>query len=223
MRRDFLRVFVKPPRAGEVKTRLAASIGARAAAELARAFFVDTREAIQELDGFVPVLATATDFHEGEWVPPGAAVWPQGAGDLGQRMERISQRALGLGGRSLIIGSDLPGLPPARIVQARETLANYDAVLGPTPGGGYYALRRCPAGLLEGLPWSSKRTLELTVVRFKASGPSLHLLEPWSDVDRFEDLVRLQERIRSGEVLAPRTAEVLARIGLLPGRRADGV
>jgi glycosyltransferase A (GT-A) superfamily protein (DUF2064 family) len=42
-------VFAKPPRPGEVKTRLASTLGADAAATLARAFFADTRRVASSL------------------------------------------------------------------------------------------------------------------------------------------------------------------------------
>ena len=72
------------------------------------------------------------------------------------------------------------------------------------------ALRRCPAGLLGDLPWSSVNTLQATLNRFRVSGLRTWLLDPWFDVDRVEDLERLRTLIAQRMVIAPRTERVLA-------------
>ena len=90
-----------------------------------------------------------------------------------------------------------------------------DAALGPAEDGGFYllALRRCPPGLLEGLPWSAGDTCARTLARLRERGLHPELLEPWFDVDRPDDLVRLRAAIASGEVVAPRSAAALGRLG----------
>src|SRR5438067_7503707 len=74
-------IFAKPPVAGQVKTRLAAAIGAEAAARLARAFVEDTIESVQTLPWAQAALATT------EEVEAGVPVLLQGEGDLGARIE----------------------------------------------------------------------------------------------------------------------------------------
>lgn len=87
-------IFVKPPTAGRVKTRLVPSVTPAQAAELASAFFADTlalarscdwARIVVACDGDPALLALDTDVE----------VWPQGGGDLGERMERVLGRALG--------------------------------------------------------------------------------------------------------------------------------
>ena len=85
--RGTLCVFAKPPRPGEVKTRLAETLGAESAAALARAFFLDTWRSATSRAWARAVLAT-TDTGAPEWAHLDATIWPQGGGDLGERMER---------------------------------------------------------------------------------------------------------------------------------------
>jgi rSAM/selenodomain-associated transferase 1 len=210
-------VFAKPPRPGLVKTRLAATVGDTQAAALARAFYEDTWSAATSLPWANAVLA-ATEPSAKEWAGARrAAVWPQGTGDLGDRLERALRRALHHTPVALAIGTDTPGLPPALFSQARSALRDADAVLGPCDDGGFYllGLRRCPRGLLRGLPWSAPETFLQTLSRLRERGLRTAVIAPWFDVDRPADLARLHALIARGELQAPATARTLG-----PGARA---
>lgn len=215
-------VFAKPPRPGLVKTRLAAAVGEGHAAALARAFFQDTWSAVKSLPWAKAVLAT-TEPAAGEWVgAEGATTWPQGRGDLGDRLERILRRALDGTPVALAIGTDTPGLPPILFSRARSALGDADAVLGPCEDGGFYllGLRRCPPGLLRDLPWSAPETFMRTLSRLRERGLRTAVIAPWFDVDRPADLACLHALIARGELHAPATARALepvARAG--PGER----
>jgi len=199
-------IFAKPPVAGQVKTRLAAAIGLEAAARLARAFLEDTIESVQTLPWAQAALATTED------VEAGVPVLLQGEGDLGARIERVLAAALERAPAAIAIGADTPALPTRFLESARTALRDADAAIGPAEDGGFYllALRRCPAGLLGDLPWSSVNTLQATLNRFRVSGLRTWLLDPWFDVDRIEDMERLRTLIAQRMVIAPRTERVLA-------------
>jgi len=211
----FIAVFAKPPRPGEVKTRLASAVGPVAAAKLARAFFEDTWRTVGELAWARRVLASTTadvSLFGLEHVE----VWLQGEGDLGARQARIMERGLASLPFVLAIGSDSPGLPRSVLEAARSALVQHDAVLGPAEDGGYYllGLRRTEVGLLDGLPWSAPNTFDATKDRLASRGFSVATLQRWFDVDEAEDLTRLTRALEAGEVDAPSTAEALAALGL---------
>lgn len=205
-------IFAKPPRAGLVKTRLASVVGEETAAALAKAFLGDTWDRVSGLGWVRPILAT-TDVAWGRASGLEAReVWLQGDGDLGARLERVLARALESGAGALALGADSPGLPVRALEQARAVVAGGVAAVGPTDDGGYYllGLPRCPPGLLADLPWSAPDTRERTIDRLRGSGIRVELLEPWFDIDRPADLVRMRQMLASGHVDAPRTAAVLA-------------
>lgn len=221
MGEDVVCILVKAPRAGEVKTRLAPAVGPEGAARLARAFFQDTLTMVRGLDRGRVAVAVAGDPGALD-LPGDVEVWPQGTGDLGDRMERVLLRALGGGGRALLVGTDSPGLPPRVVETARATLVTHDAVLGPTDDGGFYliGLRRGAPGLLAGLPWSRSDTLVSTEARLRQTGLSVSLAAPWFDVDVPEDLTRLSRLVLNGEIRAPETARALALLGFPAGATA---
>ena len=204
-------IFAKPPIAGSAKTRLAAEVGAERAAALARAFLVDTCAAVRALTWARPILATAGELDPGLRAELAMPVWPQGDGDLGARMERVLARALLDTPVVIALGADSPGLPPRLLEAARTALATADAVIGPADDGGFYllGLRRCPGGLLAGLPWSAPETRARTIDRLRSHGLSLIEIAHWFDVDQAGDLSRLHRLLDTGGIVAPATRGVL--------------
>lgn len=201
-------IFAKPPVAGDVKTRLAAVLGADAAARLARAFLEDTIESVQALAWAQAALAT-TGAVEAD-IP----VLLQGEGDLGARIERVLTAALRRAPIAMAIGADAPALPSRLLESARTALQDADVAIGPAEDGGFYllALRHFPEGLLRDIPWSSVDTLHATLKRLRALGLRIRVLEPWFDVDRADDLERLRTLMDQGVLHAPRTAIVLKEL-----------
>ncbi|MFO0601119.1 MAG: TIGR04282 family arsenosugar biosynthesis glycosyltransferase [Myxococcaceae bacterium] len=206
-------VFAKPPRPGEVKTRLGAVLGHEAATRLARAFFEDTWNGLQRVPDLHRVIASTTD-EPAAFGAPTAEVWLQGEGDLGARIERIARRALAQAPWFIALGADSPGLPAARLEAARAALLRHDAVLGPAEDGGYYllGLKRLSPGLFADLPWSTNTTFNATRHRLVERGYSVATIQTWFDVDEPSDLERLRTELASGTLQAPRTAAALAKL-----------
>lgn len=205
-------VFAKEPRAGDVKTRLAARVGFEPAAELARAFFEDTWSMLEGLSWAEPILATTQEGWARDRVPH-ERIWLQGEGTLGARMERVLRRALERGGPVIAVGIDSPGLPREHLDFALAALSEHDAAIGPTRDGGFYllGLRRCPPTLLDELPWSSVETCARTSERLAQFGFRAQVLPTWFDVDEPPDLRRLERLLRRGCVRADSCALWLAR------------
>jgi rSAM/selenodomain-associated transferase 1 len=208
-------VFAKSPRPGIVKTRLAALVGNADAAALAVAFLQDTWSSVSSLPWAKAVIASTAPSTP--LVSPRASeVWLQGDGDLGERLERILQRALEGSPFAIALGADSPGLPAEYLQQACDALREADAALGPCDDGGFYllGLRRCPSGLLTGISWSQADTFAQTQSKLKAAGLGVRVLPTWFDVDRPEDLLRLKAMIAAGELRAPQTQEALQRLAV---------
>ncbi len=188
-------VMVKEPRAGRVKTRLGRDIGMTAAAWW---FRHQVRRLLRQIHDprWVTVLAVAPDragMASRVW-PAHLPRWPQGRGDLGDRMARTMSRA---GGPVCVIGADVPGITRAHIAHAFAALGDHDAVFGPAEDGGYWliGLRRArpsPRGLFHGVRWSSEHALADTFASL--GGLRIAQIETLRDVDTAADLDMINSR-----------------------------
>jgi hypothetical protein len=201
---DVLAVFVKEPRPGTVKSRLAAAIGPEAAAGVYRAIAEDvvrrTTPQRDEYDRVVVFDPPAAGAAIGEWLGVTAgALLPQSTGDIGARMERALDELFQRGARRVaLIGTDVPALEREDVRGALESLDEHDVALGPATDGGYYliALKRPEPELFRGIRWSSPDVLTGTLERAATRGLSVRVLRTIGDVDTIEDLAAAWERVR---------------------------
>jgi uncharacterized protein len=222
-------IMAKAPEPGRVKTRLCPPLLPAQAAELSAALLLDTWRATEELERHDARHDARGDAREQVEVllvyagdrtcfpepVRGLPSFVQRGADLGARMEHAARLGLARAERVIIIGSDLPGLPAARLREARAALATHDAVLGPSSDGGFYliGLRACPPGLLSGLAWSVPETRAACAARLVQRGLRLAHVAYFDDVDDIEDLRRVERQIRAGQMVAPATARALERLG----------
>lgn len=191
MRTDVV-VFGRPPQPGRVKTRLAAKLGAPAAAEAYRAV-LDHALAEAVASGYPVALALAEPAAAGlGWAPPpGVGVELQDGGDLGARMAAAFARHFASGATVVVlVGSDAPRLDAAMIRRAAEACGGAPVVLGPAADGGYVLVAQRSPGvdMFAGVPWSSPGTLAATRERLGHLGVGHEELEPVRDLDTGDDL-----------------------------------
>jgi rSAM/selenodomain-associated transferase 2/rSAM/selenodomain-associated transferase 1 len=136
------------------------------------------------------------------WLGSDFSYYPQGRGDIGDRMARAFDQAF-QGGmeRAVLVGTDIPHLTVGIILGAFENLGNADLVLGPARDGGYYliGLRRPLRQLFVDVPWGTDEVLERTKRIANDLGLSVVLLDALDDVDRPEDLC-LREKAPKGRL-----------------------
>lgn len=180
-------VFIKAPRPGYVKTRLAATLGAAAAA---RVYAQMTGILLKQLAPLRNVeLRYAPDDAFAEIQPflrDGWTAFPQGAGNLGARLHAAFAETFARGAKQVVvIGSDCPTVRTHDIETAWLHLATHDVVIGPANDGGYWlvGLRKpCPS-LFDGIRWSTAAVLSDTTERARRAGLSMQLLRPLTDID----------------------------------------
>lgn len=182
----------------DVKTRLAAGIGRRAAQQVYRAMVERqwTALAHERLERHLWVTPAARVTEADHWLPGADVVRAQpfeGAGaDLGECMLAAFEHALADECRpwAAVVGTDAPRIDAAWVLEAGALLAEHDVVMTPTLDGGYALLAsRTPhPELFGGMPWSTDRVAELT--RRRAGTLRLKLAEtaPVRDLDDRDDL-----------------------------------
>jgi rSAM/selenodomain-associated transferase 1 len=197
-----LALFVRLPRPGRVKTRLAASIGDEAAARLYRALAEHALEATTPRAGEYERLVFFDPPEAAEpvraWLP-GVRLVAQSGGDLGARMADAFARAFARGAsRVALAGTDAPSLSREAVARALSALDGADVVLSPSGDGGYslLALGAPHPELFTGVEWGTPRVCEQTRERAAAAGLAVGEIEPHADVDTLEDLRTLWPAVR---------------------------
>lgn len=187
-------IFAKAPRAGAVKTRLAAGVGAGRAAALFRIMTERTVATAMNRDWRTLVAVDSAAGLAG-WdniFPPHIGRIVQGPGDLGDRMGRQFRTAPP--GPVIIIGADAPGLRAVHLRHALAKLRSADAVFGPAADGGYWliglARRRAAPGLFAGVRWSTQHALADTLKTLPGRF-NIATLDTLSDIDEAQDLIHL--------------------------------
>ena len=194
-------VFLKAPRAGAVKTRLALTLGA---AEACAAYRRLVETLLRQLAALENVeLCFAPDDAGSEIKPWARTTWrltAQGAGDLGSRLDRAFRRAFDEGDKPIVlIGSDCPEIVASDIQAAWTALLSHDVVLGPATDGGYWliGLRAPKSDLFASIPWSTNAVLRETLERCRAAGLTTRMLRELTDVDTEADWRRFLARVRA--------------------------
>ncbi len=192
-------LFARAPFLGQVKTRLEPLLGSEKSLELHRAMSLRIAGLLSsiklapwqlwvsadESNEFFLSICNREDIHL------------QIGNNLGEKIAGSMHEALlkpGVNG-VIVIGSDCPGFDEAYLESAIKQLYEcHDIVLGPAEDGGYVLIgMKAPnPTVFKGVEWGTDRVLEQTITNIDSLNLSYVLLEPLWDVDRPEDLDRLQ-------------------------------
>ena len=197
MQTSLLMVFVRNPKLGTVKTRLAITVGDKMALEIYMELMRHTAEVTQKLSADRKVIYSEKIEKYDVWTEMSFSKALQTKGTLGQRMENAFSSAFEQGYKKvLIVGSDLYSLKASHIEKALEHLDKKEVVIGPAQDGGYYLLglnKKLPA-LFCNKNWGTSSVLKETLKDLRTK--SVALMEPLSDIDDFEDLKQETELLK---------------------------
>lgn len=192
-------VFLKAPRSGLVKTRLAEALGPDAACAAYRQLVETLLAHLAPLPAvelcFTPADASA-EIHP--WLRNDWSTCPQSEGDLGERLHAaFTEHFLSDAEHVVIIGSDCPNVTATDIEDAWLALEGHDVVLGPALDGGYWliGLRAPQPGLFAAMPWSTDAVFSETMRRARESGLRVASLRELADVDTAADWERWLRRV----------------------------
>ena len=207
-------IMAKAPRPGSVKTRLAQSLSLQSVTELYRCLLSDTIALAQSLDQVeVVIMCPVPDVEElsravGSTVPIVAQTGQGLAAGLTSVFAHFTTRGHQ---RVIAFNSDSPHLPASVLVAAFDSLESDDLVVGPTYDGGYYLVgaRAFYPGLFTSDGMGTGSALETLLRRAGALGLSVHLTDPFYDIDVAADLSQLADDLKRIPGKAPRTAKWL--------------
>ena len=218
-----LGIFVKYPKAGDVKTRLASETSPQFASNLYERFLWDVTEQFAECGEQRSLCYTPKDDQTVTYFSNLSndryQLWEQPNTTLGERMQSFfSDQFEEEGSCAVLIGSDSPSLPGALVLEAFRMLDSYQVVLGPSTDGGYYLIGQQTPGwnLFEGIRWSEPTVFQQTLRRIMQQNLRLGMLLPWYDVDSLNDLEMLKGHLTAmdsiGGKVPQRTFEFLNQL-----------
>jgi len=181
-------IFVKAPRMGRIKTRLAKDIGNFNAWR----FYRSTVNGLIKRVGqgkWDTVICVSPDNYKGSFFDSRYKATSQGGGDLGKRMQRVFDDMPK--GKIVLIGGDIPSIEKHHITRAFEALKNNQVVFGPADDGGFWlvGMRRARNRITPfvNVSWSSADTMKETAANIK---PNVRVayVDRLNDVDTAADL-----------------------------------
>jgi uncharacterized protein len=194
-------VVAKAPEPGRAKTRLAAAVGDRLAADIAAAALLDTLDAVAAAPVAARVVALTGDLD--------AAA---GATEIRQRLESVTvieQRGDGFADRLanahidsadgypvLQIGMDTPQVTADLLTGCARRLLQTPAVLGLACDGGWWVLgvqTPAMAECLRTVPMSQPNTGELTLKALRDNGIDVAVVERLADFDVVDDVAAVRD------------------------------
>lgn len=192
-------VVAKAPVPGKAKTRLAADVGAQAAADIAAAALLDTLDAVTAANVQARVVALTgnlDDASAGDEVSSRLAdftVVPQRGADFAERLANAHvDAAAAAGGLPVLqIGMDTPQVTADLIGECARELLAADAVLGMARDGGWWVLGVMDATMadcLRAIPMSRSDTGVVTLAALEDTGLDVSLVPTLVDVDTVDDI-----------------------------------
>ena len=193
-----LNVFSKAPVAGFVKTRLAPLLGEHGAAELHKRLTVHCLENVSSSAAYKINLwcspNTDDDFFQNLRTRFELELKQQCGDDLGDRMSYTIAETLQTSRLAIVIGTDCPVLSNDVIELIVKRLdQGFDAAIIPAEDGGYVllGLKLFDESLFTGINWGSDSVYAQTSQKIAALGWNCYVHETLWDVDRPEDMDKL--------------------------------
>ena len=190
-------VVAKAPVPGLAKTRLAARVGERTAADIAAAALLDTLDAVAAAPVCARVVALTGDLGAATLRDEIRArladftVIDQRGADFGERLANAHHDAAAAGLPVLQIGMDTPQVTAGLIAECATALTRGQAVLGIARDGGWWVLGVSDpvlADCLRTIPMSRTDTGAATLAALHDTGIAVDLVAELADVDTLDDV-----------------------------------
>jgi uncharacterized protein len=191
-------IFAKNLQYGQVKTRLAATVGDDVAFSIYKHLLQHTVRITLDLPVDKIVFYSSHVATLDDWPDNIYRKEVQSGDDLGARMHKAFADCFDRGYEYLVmIGTDCLELNSDIIMDAFEAIKNNDVVIGPAKDGGYYliALNAMHAAYFENISWSTDKVLEETFEICNRLRHRYFLLPALSDIDTEADYKEAEQQL----------------------------
>jgi uncharacterized protein len=187
-------IFCKYPVEGNVKTRIAKTIGNEFAVNLYKLLSEYTFQELLKTENVFQYLFydnIAERDNIKKWAGAEFSFELQEGNDLGEKMYNAFKKVIDRGStKTIIVGTDIPDISSDVIQKAFQALNNSDVVIGPAKDGGYYLLgmKKLFRSFFTGIEWSKDTVLKKTLEKINSLDLSYSMLPELIDIDTEEDL-----------------------------------
>jgi len=187
-------LFIKYPVLGQVKTRIAESLGNDYAFGLYKSLLADVSVLTQQINAETVIVYSGPRGAAFDQFPGITCILQHGH-NIGDRMYNAFLDIFSTGAeKCLLIGADIPGMTAEILHDGYDILERTDIVLGPTKDGGYYCIGLKQGSLkstfFKNIPWSTSLVFNETIKSIAEAGLSWASLPVLSDLDEIDDLNR---------------------------------
>ena len=194
--KDALIIFLRFPKTGQVKTRLAKTTSSEFAVKFYKTcsekIITDVKK-LSSINRFVFFSNKEENIQVKKWLGGKLFYSPQEGDDLGSRMKNAFEKVFSSGAeKAVLIGTDVPDLKNEIISEAFRLLTVNDVVLGPSEDGGYYliGMKKMYPQFFENIEFSTSSVLQNTIKNIEKLNLSYQLLPRLKDIDTEEDLLQ---------------------------------
>lgn len=188
-------IFLRYPKIGTVKTRLACTTTNKFALHFYKRCVTEIIHEIKkvsQLKKYIFYSGKNEKLDVRKWLGKNFFYVPQEGNDLGGRMKDAFQNVFSHGTeKAIIVGTDVPDLNKGIVEQAIEALDNADVVIGPSKDGGYYLLgmKKFHGSLFEEMKYSTSSVFPETISKIEKLGLEYFVLPELHDIDNEEELL----------------------------------
>ena len=185
-------IFVRNAVLGEVKTRLATTVGDKKALAVYNELLLHTKNILEKVNADKYIYYYNAIEQNDLWNANGFLKKLQSNDELGLKMKTAFDELFTEGYQKLIIiGSDCFQLTSTIIKNGFSALDSNNAVIGPAKDGGYYllGLKKMIPAIFKNKTWSTSAVFKETMADFALLNMRVFLLPALSDIDTEEDLV----------------------------------
>jgi len=188
---EALIIFVRNLEIGQVKTRIAATLGEEATVKVYQVLLERTKTITEKLPLKKYVFYSDVIAENDLWSAEGFEKRLQIEGNLGEKMKAAFSEVMRDGAKKvIIIGSDCYDLTTKIVENAFSSLNFNDAVIGPAEDGGYYllGLKELVDAVFDLDEWSTPTLCNSTFYVLKEAFKEVVMLPTLSDVDEEKDI-----------------------------------
>jgi len=212
-------ILSKYPESGNVKSRLAKSIGEEAAAKIMEALLVDLYSVHVNQNYGLSICAPISDKRfENNFLKllPGALIEYVESTDLRgphSQLYKIFKNKLKVHRKVVAITSDTPGIDEELVISTFNKLENVDVVIGPDSGTGYYLVGlKKEIDIFTDFPPKREPYLEKTLDLINKEKATYELIRSLPDLDFVTDISKINwNKVKWGW---KRTIKVIRALGL---------